>query len=850
MIRCWLTKYRDYIISQKYRDLKNSNKYLHFVVYNQMSHEYFEVDFSMLNEYTLNKYLKIFFSKNILKKCKSKQDILECLISFIHKSSWKGKNKDNIQIAMLILLLNQSSFLKRTLIQLTEFSWSNDYLWNFDNLLQNPTLRKSCWKRDETDPTLRKSYWKRDETDPTLQNSKEDSDQTEITARYGMSTIGCRTGGCILVIYKKPIFLNDSKAGKLYERLKSSRLWYISPFDKSLNFLLRTSFNYTFHIYDSNKNICGKVLGKNSFSYAPYEKGSKTDWIEKNFMGEIDNTFTEEDEENLINMISSKSYDLQTSVPNYHLSEYMSKYITIELMDTTVDQDFFEVAIHMFPDIYDIKREFHTDCPVVEICRFIFNCIISYAKNGKTRILLLVNVWLEIFNEAWKTYSTHKLLEKNSNKDILIACLYSHFIEWLHLTNKDFTISHISEHDAIPILCKNAMTLQYMPENIKSDVRCVFIATDKNIECMQYASYKIRGFFGLATILVKKYGSVALKYLDPVLQQNKVIYTIAKAVDQSTDETIAVDDFTNQTCSFDNKKVTIGIIFRSDPENSYFKFGFDRLLNDYFDKYNTNLDKALGIAECSEETETNLYSAFVMDGYSEFFVKYYFEKTNGLNLSIISKKTHPKPNLFKSPEPIIKQKVIHVKRCDMCDSIYCHGDWNDYIRAKGLINLSPKKLKEIKKNWDKKHKMHTVKEPIVMVVDDATQPVKERKEPIVVIHSKNRRQLNKLKWERAMDKLSSFEEKCPPGFVNFEILVGNCNTKNNLLFILFYNQQEISCKINDSLYIFDRSTQDWQSSECKDCIDFYSINQSTQKLEKNRWKLLLEDGVIMELSPY
>ena len=142
------------------------------------------------------------------------------------------------------------------------------------------------------------------------------------------------------------------------------------------------------------------------------------------------------------------------------------------------------------------------------------------------------------------------------------------------------------------------------------------------------------------------------------------------------------------------------------------------------------------------------------------------------------------------------------------------------------------------------------KEPLVRVVDDATQPVKEPKEPIVKIHSKNRRQLNKLKWERAMDKLSSLEEKCPPGFVNFEVLVGNCNTRNNLLYILFYNQQEISCKIDDSLYIFDKSTQDWQLTECKDCIDFYSIYQSTQKLEKNRWKLLLDDGVIMELSPY
>ena len=69
---------------------------------------------------------------------------------------------------------------------------------------------------------------------------------------------------------------------------------------------------------------------------------------------------------------------------------------------------------------------------------------------------------------------------------------------------------------------------------------------------------------------------------------------------------------------------------------------------------------------------------------------------------------------------------------------------------------------------------------------------------------------------------------------------------------IWKNRKQIYEGIKNSV-IRDKFVEDVSAKRmllCKDCIEFYSINQSTQKLEKNRWKLLLDDGVIMELSPY
>ena len=128
-------KYRDFLVNQKYKEFQSITCDLEFVVYNNVSHDYFVIDFKLLDHESLNTYIKNFLGKNIIKK--SKQGIRECLISFIHKSSWKEKSRD-VQVAFLILLLNQSSFFEYHLNRINDVSRVNDFLWNLDNFLVNP----------------------------------------------------------------------------------------------------------------------------------------------------------------------------------------------------------------------------------------------------------------------------------------------------------------------------------------------------------------------------------------------------------------------------------------------------------------------------------------------------------------------------------------------------------------------------------------------------------------------------------------------------------------------------------------------------------------------------------------
>ena len=219
---------------------------------------------------------------------------------------------------------------------------------------------------------------------------------------------------------------------------------------------------------------------------------------------------------------------------------------------------------------------------------------------------------------------------------------------------------------------------------------------------------------------------------------------------------------------------------------------------------------------------------------------------------------------------------------------------------RGLFKLPEKKQKQLQKEWVKKHDgsstvidttdakppqqakhfpvdfyapdikppQQAKHSPVDFYAPDAKPPQQAKHSPVdlyatdaLISNKKKPRKrkssslLRRLKFQKAMDILSIFRDKAPPGFDNtIDILIGHCHGKNKSLLLMIYtSSQDVMSKIDSPLFIFDKSLQDWQACDDafveEESIDFYKISPDSKKLIKNEWKLLLEKKIILEIAP-